>query len=38
MDDLDLPGSSSGRDVLLPGRRVNAVTRAAERQLGVPTS
>lgn len=38
MDDLDLPGSSSGRDVLLPGRRVKALTLAAERQLGVPTS
>jgi hypothetical protein len=35
LDDVDLPGSSSGFDVLLPGRRVKALTLAAERQLGV---
>jgi len=35
VQDVELPGSASVRDVLLPGRRVKAVTEAAERQLGV---
>ncbi len=33
--DVEMPGSSSPRDVLLPGKRVKAFTKAAERQLGV---
>jgi len=35
--DVELPGSGSPRDVLLPGKRVKAFTKAAERQLGVAT-
>jgi len=34
-DEVQLPGSDSARDVVLPGRRVKALTAAAERQLGV---
>ena len=34
-DEVSLPGSASARDVVLPGKRVKAVTLAAERQLGV---
>jgi hypothetical protein len=36
-DEVQLPGSANVRDVVLPGRRVKAVTQAAERQLGVAT-
>lgn len=35
IEDVAAPESASPRDVLLPGKRVKAITEAAERQLGV---
>jgi len=35
MEDVEMPGSDRYRDAFLPGKRVKAVTQAAEHQLGV---